>query len=175
MALPAAIELLLTLERPGGGGKLVYQGGSQTVIPLFPAGTQISLSLLPLGNDYLDIVYESAIDPAVIPLAFYGYGQYFGNRMYEGVITSWFTHNNIDSLVFISKSEPAQLLIENRSPLDQYYSGLVFLVSIATEYDYKEVLIALARIGNSAKSEQLQEEANRLLRQLVSHSPGGDS
>lgn len=166
MGLPYVIEYLLSLERVGGG-RLVYMGISQTVIPAVPPYDQFVLQVFPFETDYLDIIFASYIDTAVIPEAFYGWGQHFGSRTFEGVFTQGFIDNLIPSLVVVSQSQPALALIENLTALNQYYSGRVFFLTVSSAEDYEEILEALARIGTSAKSEQLAAEANQLLRQLV--------
>jgi len=170
MGLPFVIEYLLTMERPGGG-HLLHQGVSQTIIPAIPPNTQFVLQTLPFGTDYLDIVYASYVDLAVVPNAFYGWGQYYGARSYEGTLTAGFIANPIDSFVIISRSEPAMALIQNQTALNQYYAGIVYFLSVASEDDFNLITEALARIGTSAKSEQLAMEANQLLRQLTLSAP----
>jgi len=165
MSLPYVIESLLTIRRASSGGSLVHQGGSQTVINQLPPYTQIVLNVFPFGNDYFDIIYSSYIDPSVVPGVFFGYGQYFGSRTYDGVITSGFMTYTLESLVFISESEPAQALIRNDTPLYQYYAGAVFYVAIATEEDFNIVLEYLKGVGN--------KETNRLLDLLVAQQPVG--
>jgi len=179
MGLPYVIEYLLTLERVGGG-RLVYMGLSQTVIPAVPPHAQFVLQVFPFETDYLDIIFESHIDTAVIPGVFYGWGQHFGSRTYEGVLTQGFINNPINSLVVVSQSQPALALIENLTALNQYYSGRVYFLTVSSAEDYVEILEALARIGTSAKSERLAAEANQLLGKLAGvppapkPMPGGD-
>lgn len=164
MGLPYVVEYLLTIRRPGSGN-LVHQGGSQTVINQLPPYTRIVLNVFPFGNDYFDIVYASYIDPAVVPDVYHGYAQYFGTRAYDGTLSSLFMNYPFESLVFISEAEPAQALIENNTPLYQYYSGVAYYVSIRTEEDFSLVLKHLKGVGTS--------ETNRLLDMLVAASPGG--
>lgn len=168
--LSNVIEYLLSLERPGGG-RLVYAGGSQFIVPAFPPNTAITLTTAPFGNDYAYIPYYAAIGPAVVPGAFWGWGQHFGNRLYTGVIASWFMQNALDSFVFVTESEPAIAQLTNQTALNQYYEGISFFVAIASEDDYHRVLEALARLGTSARTEQLAIEANRLLRKLAGEPP----
>ncbi len=170
MGLPYVIEYLLSLERPGGG-RLVYAGGSQLLVPAFPPNTTITLTTAPFGNDYAYIPYYTAFGPAMVPGAFWGWGQHFGNRQYIGTVASWFMANSLDSFVFVTQSEPALAQITNQSPLNQYYEGISFFVAIATQDDFKEVLEALARLATSARSEQLAVEANQLLRSLATGKP----
>lgn len=160
--LSPTIELLLSLQRPGGGF-LCAQGMSQTLIPIFPAESQIILQLLPLGEDYANIVYNGIFDPGMVPLTFYAYLQYYGARAADAIIAQWGLEHEFNSFVVVSRSAPAQILIENRSPLDQFYAGALFLVTIATEEDYHRILEALASIGAL--------ETNKLLRQLTTRLP----
>lgn len=162
MGLPYVIEYLLTLRKPGGG-HLVHQGASQTIVPAMPPNIEVVLQVFPLGDDYADIVYSSYIDPSVVPGAFYGWGQYFGARSYEGTLTTGFLTYPLETLVFISQSEPGLASIRNLTALNQYYAGMAFFITIASEDDYNTVMDALKHMGTSAKSEQLAEEANCLL------------
>jgi len=170
MGLPRVIEFLLTLREPGGGN-LVHQGANQTLIPAVPPNTEFVLQAFPIGSDYIDIAYGGFVDPMVVPGAFYGYGQYFGNRTYDGVITAGFIAYNVESFVLISESEPAIALLRNLTALNQYYSGMIYFITIDSERSYNLVLEALNKMGSSAKSEQLATEANQLLRQIVTGAP----
>ena len=163
MALPYVIEYLLSLRTPSGKGSLVHQGGSQTEIPIVPPNTQFVLEVFPFGSDYFDIVYASWIDPSVVPGAFYGWGSYFGSRTAEGNLITGMTTYPLDSFVFISESEPAQALIRNNTALNQYYAGVAYYISIASEGDYDLVIKALEGVGAS--------ETNRLLERLVTGVP----
>ncbi len=147
MALPRVVEYLLTLRRESGG-LLVMQGASQTIIPAVVPGQQFVLQAFPIGTDYLNIVYSSQIDPAVVPGVFFAWGQYYGNRAYEGRMMSYWTANQLDSFVFISENEPAWALIRNLSPVNQYYSGVAFFITIASEDDYIAILDALKKNGS---------------------------
>ena len=124
------------------------QGASQTLIPIVGPGQQFVLQAFPVQNDYLNIVYRSQIDPAVVPSVFFAWGQYYGNRVMEGRMTSYFTANQLDSFVFITQNEPAWILIRNLSPVNQYYSGVVFFITIASEEDYISILDALEKNGS---------------------------
>lgn len=170
MSLPYVIEYLLTLEKVGGG-HLVYGGVSQTIVPAVPPHSQYVLQAFPFETDYIDIIFESHIDSAVIPGVFYGWGQHFGSRTYEGVFTQGLIHNPLNSFVIVSQSQPALALIENLTALNQYYAGRVFFLAVSSDEDYEEIQEALARIGTSARSEQLAVEANQLLRQLTGGPP----
>jgi len=154
MGLPYLIESLLSIRRPNGGN-LVHQGASQTVVNQMPPYTQIVLNVFPFGTDYFDIVYQSYIDPTVVPDVYHGYGQYFGTRMYEGTIAAGFMAYQLESLVFISGAEPAQALIRNNTPVYQYYAGVAFYVAIASEKDYDAILEHLEASGSSGTKQLL--------------------
>jgi len=162
MGMSYAVEYLLSLERPGGG-MLTHLAINQIVIPIFPPGTRVTFSALPLVDDFADIVYETWNDSETLPLAFYAYGQYYGTRTYEGILTEPFLTEEIKSFVIIKQNEPAQAVIENLTNLNQYYSGMAYFLSIATEADYELVREALLRMGTSAKSEELAAQSNHLL------------
>ena len=166
MALSYFIEELLSLQRPGGG-RLLHVGISQFIIPLFPPNTTITFSTGPLGTDYAYIGYGASFGPAMVPSAFYGWGQQYGSRQYEGILTGWFTGRELDALIFVTSAEPAVGQVQNRTPLFQYYEYIAFVITIASEADYYLVLEALARLGTSAKSEQLAQEANQLLQTMA--------
>ncbi len=161
MRVPDSIAYLLSLRR-SSGGLLVYQGGNQTIINLFPPNTSIVLTFSLLGNDYMYIVYGFYLDPSVVPNAFYGWASYFGNKVYEGQLNTAFMTYEIESLAFVSAAEPGQFEIRNVSPLVQYYAGFVYFVAIASKEDFDTVLAALKDVGTV--------ETNRLLKQLVEAS-----
>lgn len=170
--LSYVIEYLLSLERPGGG-RLVFGGGSQLIVPAFPPNTTITLTVAPYGNDYAYIPYYSAFAPAMVPGAFWGWGQQYGNKQYTGTLGSWFLTNPspLDAFVFVTEAEPAIAQLTNQSPLNQYYEGISFFIAIASEEDYHAVLEALARLATSARLEQLANEAVELLKVMTGGAP----
>ena len=158
MALPYIIEYLLSLRRPSGGN-LVHMGASQTLIPQVPPYAEFVLREFPAEGDYLDIVYKSWVDPSVVPGAFYGWLQYFGNRIIEGTFTPGFMAWQWDGLVFISQAEPATISIRNNTALYQYYAGISIFVAITSVEDFNTVLEYLKGAG--------MHEANLLLEKLL--------
>ncbi|KKN15903.1 hypothetical protein LCGC14_0981260 [marine sediment metagenome] len=172
MSLPRIIEYLLSIRRPGGGGSLVAQGQSQTIIPIMPPGATITLQAYPFASDYMDIMFQFSFDPAMVPNAFYAWGSYFGARPWEGIAHSWWMSNNISSFVFITESEPAYALIFNRSPVAQYYAGTSAHIAIASEDDYFTMYEEIERMATSFSQNALAKEANILLRQLVTLGGG---
>ena len=158
MALPYVIEYLLSLRRPAGGS-LVYQGGSQTVIPIVPPNSQFLLEVFPFAGDYFDIIFSSYVDPAVVPGVFFSWGQYFGSKVIEGTLTTGFMTYQLDSFIYISEAEPAITLLRNTTGLNQFYAGVAHYIAIANERDYDAVLDALKEVGTN--------ETNRLLGMLT--------
>ncbi|MDO9579925.1 MAG: hypothetical protein Q7J06_05085 [Bacteroidales bacterium] len=170
MSLPYVIEYLLTLERPGGG-RLVNAGAGELIIPAFPPNTTITFKTVPIEGDYMYISHRCGFGRAMIPEAFFVRVSQWGNMTYEGIVGSWLLNNCLDLFVSTTRSEPAQTQIQNLTGLNQYYEGLTFFLRIQTEDDYNLVMKALARMGTSARSEQLAEEANALLRMLTGGPP----
>ena len=167
MALPRIVEYLLTLRRASGGGPLITQGQSQTIIPIMPPGAIVTIQSYPYRSDYMDIMFQWAFDPSIVPNAFYAWGSYFGARPWEGIAHSWWMSNNIHGFVFITEAEPAYALIFNRSPVAQYYAGTTSHLAIASEDDFFTMQEEIERMATSAKSDTLAQEANNLLKQLV--------
>ena len=167
MALSRMIEYLLSIRRPGGGGSLVTQGQSQTLINIMPPGQVVTLQAYPFQNDYMDILFQWGFDPAMVPNAFYAWGSYFGARLWEGITHSWWMNNNIPAFVFITEAEPAYALILNRSPVAQYYAGTASHIAIATEDDFHLMFENIEYMATSKKQNVLSVAANGLLRQLV--------
>jgi len=168
--LPYAIEYLLTLERPGGG-RLVQQGGSQTIVPVVPPNTQIVLNVFPLAGDYIDILYHNIFDPAMVPMVYFAVEQHWGQRTHDGTLTSSAMAYPIDSYIIISESEPAFVRIFNMSPVNQFYSGAIFFIAVKSEGDYNLVKEALRFAGTSQEEVQLARESNRLLRKIAGEPP----
>ena len=164
MGLPYMIEYLLSRSR--GQGYLVTQSVSQTIVPAVPAGIEFSLALLPVGSDYANLVYDSALNPDMVPNAFYGVAQYSGNQVISGILTNNWVQQMNDSFLIVSRTLPAVLTIRNRTNISQFYGGIIYFVSIKTEGTYKEVLQELERVGSS-KMEGLAKEANQLLGALT--------
>lgn len=142
MSLPYIIEYILAENH-----ETVFQGASQT-IGIFPPGFRVVISQLPAGNDYAVIVYRTAFDPNMNPGVFYAEGQYYGNRIYEGVMTLYWLNNEIDSFAIITRNKPAYLTIQNMSGVNQYYGGTAFFLTIATEEIWKKVMEDVGKLRN---------------------------
>jgi len=115
----------------------------------------------------MDIVFQWAFDPAMVPNAFYAWGSYFGTRPWEGITHSWWMNNNIPSLAFITEAEPAYALIFNRSPVAQYYAGTTSHIAVASEQDFNTMYAEIEHMATARYQDALAEETNDLLRQLV--------
>jgi len=160
--LPYIVEYLLSIRRVNGGN-LVHQAASQTVVNQFPPNSQIVLDVFPFAGDYFDIVFHSYFDPTIVPDAFTVYGQSYGSRVYEGILTNGFMQDKIDTLFFISAAEPAHLLVRNNTDIFQYYCGFISFISITSDEDFGAVLQHLKGVGTS--------ETNRILATLEAHAP----
>ena len=164
MGLAYMVEYLLSRSR--GQGYLVNQSVSQTIVPAVPAGIEFTLALLPIGNDYANLVYDSALNPDMVPNAFYGVAQYAGNQVISGVLTSNWVQQMNNSYLIVSRTLPAVLTIRNRTNIPQFYGGITYFLSIKTEGTYQEVLQELEHVSSS-KMEGLAKEANQLLGALL--------
>jgi len=148
MGLPYVIEYLLSLERPGGSGRLVAQGASQTIIPQFPPNTSVTLTAYPYLNDWGYIPFYSALSPGMVPGAFSGWGQYWGARQYTGILGSWFVMpGSLDSFLLVTQDQPALAQITNLTAVNQYYEGISMFLVISDEEDWQLIRRALKRIN----------------------------
>jgi len=166
MGLPYVVEYLLAQQRPGGS-YLVRQGGNQVLIPIVPPYTEVILQVFPGGGDYAELVYETYFSSEMVPGAFFAWAQHFGAKSSEGVLTGGVLANPLNGFVFVSAAQPALALIRNITPLNQFYCGHAFSLTIASEEDYKRVLETLDRLATSVKAERLAQEAVNLLRVLT--------
>ena len=170
MALPVIIEYLLSQERGDAShGRLCFQGMSQIVVPAIPPNTQFVLTSTTLSSDFANIVYQASWDPAMVPGVFYVYAQNYGNRTYEGIVTAMWLQQSVDAYVLITQSQPGQMMINNISPLNQYYAGRTFFLSIKSPDDYNLILEALRR-ASSEKLESLASQAVSML-SVLSNTP----
>ncbi|MDO8635685.1 MAG: hypothetical protein Q7R34_05490 [Dehalococcoidia bacterium] len=159
--LPAIVEYLLTLERPGGG-RLVLQGNQQTTVLAFPALTTVTLAAVPT-TEYMFISYKVGFDPGMVPGAFFAIGQAYGARPYDSPIYQYLTGTDVDVWIPITKNRPTYARITNLTNMPQFYSGRNWYIIINTEDDYKLVQDALRRLYTSTKSEALMAELTRIL------------
>jgi hypothetical protein len=170
MALPVIVEYLLSLERGDAAhGRLCFQGMQQLVVPVIPPNTQIVLTSATMGSDYAYIVYQASWDPDMVPGVFYVWAQNYGNRMYEGLVTAIWLQQAVDTYAVITQSQTGQMMINNISPLNQYYVGRTLFLTIKTPDDYAIVSEALKR-ASSEKLESLASSAVHLL-SLMTKSP----
>lgn len=161
MELPYVIQYLLTLRDPGGS-PLVYAGMGQEVIPFFPPGRSLKLETDP-GDDYAHIGFFASVGPAVVPGTFYSAAWQAGGRVYEGLITGWFTGNDLYSFLVQTHALPSIAILTNISPLVQYYEGILAFLRVATKEDYGLVMDGLDRLGTSSKLESAAIQAASLL------------
>lgn len=165
-----AIEYLLTLRRPGGG-TLVALDATQILVPAFPPATTLSFSAGPIGDDFGQIVYGARPGPDMVPNAFTGYVQVWGSRLITGTFTLAVLITEMQSFLWVTQAEPALIYLTNVSGLNQVLELDYVSLRIASEEDFNMVLEALARLGTSARLEQLGREATELLRILTGGPP----
>lgn len=170
MALPHIIEYLLALQRPDGG-PLLFAGVNQILIPAFPPNTTLTWQRGPFGADYAIIMYETWLSPSMVPGAFSGWGQQWGATQFSAVLTSEWLSYIMSGYVTATQAEPSIFSLTNETALVQYYSQSAAFLNIATPEDYNLLLEAIARVGTSARSEQLAQEAVQLLRILTGGAP----
>ncbi len=168
--LPAIVEYLLSLERPGGG-RLVLQGNQQITVLAFPALATVTLAAIPT-NEYMFISYKVGFDPGMVPGAFFAIGQAYGARPYDSPVYQYLTGTDVDTWLPITKNRPSYARITNLTNMPQFYSGRNWFLIIATEVDYALVQDALRRLYTSTKSEALITELTRILG-LMASSQGG--
>lgn len=159
MPLPRIIEHLLAYDPLNAQ---IGQGTDQTIATIPPL-TRIILEKLPLSNDYADIVYMAKLDSCMIPNVFNIEASFTGKQLVTGVATEGMLEILLDSFVVISRAQPARLIVENTSNLQQRYSGVLFFISISTKEVMDKVLVMLKRVSTSESSEELLSQANRLL------------
>ena len=165
MPLPKAIEYLLSIERENGSGPLVLMGASQIYVTV-PPNTSVAFDSGPVGDDYANIVYSGAFDSAMVPDSLSAGSGSRGARAYEGIMSTWFLQNtDVPLWVVITRNSRVAGILTNRTNLNQYYRGVSLFVSIANEEDYNYVIKVLR---DARTSVELQEEANSLLKSMIS-------
>ncbi len=157
---------LLTLEK-SPNESLVTLGASQTEIAAFPPNTAVTLTVTPGEGEFAYIMHYTNFDPAMVPRAFQAFGQQLGARVYDAIVNAWLTQNHVDTYIVITKQQGTLARIQNLTPLNQYYSGIVFWLVVKTAEDYQLVREALRRLHTSTRSEELATQANKLLAQLI--------
>lgn len=168
--LPSIVEYLLSLPRPGGGW-LVHRGGLQVIIPAFPPNTTITYIVTPLADAYAQLGWATRFGTTMVPNAFTGFVQQWGSRLYTGTLSQRIISDVVDYFIVVTLAEPTYLYISNASPLNQYCEVIGDFLVISSEEDYALILDALSRVYTSAKSEQLAQEANKLLTRLAVQIP----
>lgn len=148
MILPRIIEYILSLERPGGKGRLAYQGASQLVIPIFPPNTTINLSSGPYRGDFANIIFLWALGGSLVPNTFYAWAQQWGSRMYDGIVTTCLIDNDFGFYAVVTEAEPTTLQITNRSALCQQFESYMYFLCVSTKQDLDLIMEALASLAN---------------------------
>lgn len=169
MILSPAVEYLLSRVDPGGG-RPFPQEGTQLLIPIFPPNTTLSLEGYPTG-DYAHIIYGVGFGSNMVPDAFTGYVQIWGGRYVSGTFTTRVLGSEIQGFVWTTMYQPLVFYITNVSGLNQVFELVYTYIRITSEENYFAVLEELRHLGTSAKSEQLAEEANRLLGVIAGGPP----
>lgn len=170
MILPRSIDWLCTLRQPGGGN-LVAIDAIQILVPVFPPNTLLTINAGPIDEDYGQIIYYFRFGLQMVPNAFRGTLSIWGHRPLTGIWTQSVLETEFTGFRWVTASQSSQLQMTNITGLNQVFEFDYSSVRISTEADYYLVLEALDRLGSSAKSETLQQEANLLLRQMVTGEP----
>lgn len=165
MALPFVIEYLLAQERPGGG-RLVTAGSMQTVAPALPPGFTVTLTYPPPTSIYCQIWFWLRFGASMVPGALSGWYQQAGTLQYGGIAYD-VIGNQMDFFIPVTHSEPMIVSGTNNSPLNQFWEAYAGFIEIQTKEDLDLATERIARIGTSARLENLQAETNRLLSTLA--------
>ena len=167
--LSALTEYLLSLERPGGGRLLLM--GAQQMLAVVPPNVSFTLEVVPGDGEYAYLVYFSTFDQAMVPEAFLAYAQQYGARPYEGVVVEGFTRPILGSFIVLTRGAPCLIRISNLTSLNQFYAGLAFWLTVASEEDYAVVQDALRRYITSVMSEEMLREIRNLMARLARLTP----
>lgn len=160
------VEYLLAAERPGGG-HLVRFGGVSINAPIFPAGMSVTMSLSPTVAAFASIQYYLRWSPAIVPDAFDIEMTHAGIYQDLGNVNRTLIAGGHNSWVVITAKEPATIIVENVSGVDQAY-GLEFgHLIVDTSEDLDRVTAIVKGWGSSDRMEDGQSETNELLRKLI--------
>ena len=169
MILSPVVEYLLSRVDPSGG-RPYPQEATQLLIPIFPPNITLSLSGYPTG-DYAHIIYGVGLGSNMVPNAFTGYVQIWGGRYMQGTFTTRVLDTEIQGFVWTTMFQPLVFYITNISGLNQVFELVYTYVRITSEEDYFNVLEELRHLSASAKTEQLAQDSNRLLKILAGEAP----
>ena len=165
MNIPYIIQYILSLHRPDYS-PISYLGGAQVVVPAFPAGQTVTVSIGP-APDFAHIIWNGNFGPRIIPDAFYAVGIQAGASATTGVVTDWFTLNtDFSGFIIQTQNNATFTTLTNRSAFNQYFESFLTFIRISTHDDYVTIMKALDRLGTSLASETAVVEAATLLGQM---------
>jgi len=171
MALPAIVEYLLSLEKPGNN--LVFSRTiqiDQTLTPVGTAGATFNAGAL-LGQNYAYIVYRTVLDPLIVPNALLLDSVFFGNAVFSGLITRGVIDNPLDTFAVQLKNHPALFTVRNTSALNQRFFATLYFLSIPTEENWNEVLEVLNRNADS-RFIDYSKQLDQIIALLKTPTPG---
>lgn len=166
MALSPIIEYLLAQEK-SPGQPLVFNSGNQTIVPAFPPNTTTNFYLEPSEGEFAYIAYKGIWDTANVPVAFGVYIQHYGVRTFDGFLTQVLGVLGQEGWAIVTAAQKLLMRVTNRSNLNQLLIAGYLWLTVKTAEDYVLVRKAIEQYGESVRSQELHQEANRLLGQVL--------
>lgn len=159
--LPRLIEFIESLPRPGGGF-LSEHGGGQVIVPTFPPGITLAVTITPPEGTYAMIAYREAVSPNIVPRAFSGTIQHSGRHYYTGTLSATVIRDGLDFYMVITTADPLWVSITNESALIQYFEEVYQFALVNSKEDYDLIVAALNNLAHT-EGREMQAEGNRLL------------
>ena len=169
--LSPIIEYLLAQTRPGERGSLCFPSRWQFVIPIIPPGTVINFSMGPPYGTFAAIKYAATLTQEHVPGTLYMEITQAGLRYAVGDINLDWERDYLAYFVVFTEADPITMQLTNNSPLNQQFVSTTWTVLIPSEADFHLVREHIAAYSSIVGNE-LSQQANQLLRQLVTLSGG---
>lgn len=169
--LPAVIDYLLGTDAYQGWGN-IYPRTYQMIFPNFPPVQTIMYTISPPAEVHSYILYQWVFGEAMMPHAFDAKFEQSGNRIFDAIISGYFTTNPIQVFAFVTTARPIDMSITNLRLLPNYYELTTFYLSVPTVSVYDAIKDALRRMQTSTRLEELSKQATDLLKVISEKPPG---
>lgn len=168
--LPAAIETILSFERPGGGGFIAEMGGTITNVPAFPPNTTLTTTLTPPAGMYAIIVFFAQASPNMVPDAFTVHIQHTGHGIYGGNWSSLPISTGVPGYAVVTDNAPMTIVSINTSGLTQR-AEMGYLYAAVSSTENYALIVQMLRERSKSGSEGFRQQLLALASKMVAHLP----
>lgn len=155
MGMSFFTELVKSLDWPQKN--LAPLAIAQLLIPVFPPGITVSLTVAPARQNYANIYFSAEPGDAIVPNAINYTYTAWGATIYSGMLTAGVIGKLLDIFLPVTAAKTVFIQFTNISGLNQHLELLNKFLVIPGVEDYERIIKAINQRGMSDRAEEMLE------------------